>query len=151
MLAKMPTDTADTSGAAGGGGVSLPLPVFDYNDPRAFFKQFKRYSTLKGLTGGVARDLISYTIASCKRAAWVADRVEDEVPVGELAATVAAAEEKVLQLLTPEVLKGQILQGLDQRRLQPGETPREYVEALKSQLKQVMPELTRESLDRIGP
>ncbi|KAF0295224.1 hypothetical protein FJT64_000663 [Amphibalanus amphitrite] len=46
-------------------------------------------------------------------------------------------------------MKGQILQGLDQRRLQPGETPREYVEALKSQIQQVMPELTAESLDRM--
>ncbi|KAF0310112.1 hypothetical protein FJT64_018805 [Amphibalanus amphitrite] len=84
-----------------------------------------------------------------KRAAWVADRVEAEVQAAERDATVSAAEQKVLHLLTPEVMKGQILQGLDQRRLQPGETPREYVEALKSQIQQVMPELTAESLDRM--
>ncbi|KAF0314271.1 hypothetical protein FJT64_015247 [Amphibalanus amphitrite] len=83
------------------------------------------------------------------RAAWVADRVEAEVQAAERDATVSAAEQKVLHLLTPEVMKGQILQGLDQRRLQPGETPREYVEALKSQIQQVMPELTAESLDRM--
>ncbi|KAF0308634.1 hypothetical protein FJT64_020174 [Amphibalanus amphitrite] len=84
-----------------------------------------------------------------RRAAWVADRVEAEVQAAERDATVSAAEQKVLHLLTPEVMKGQILQGLDQRRLQPGETPREYVEALKSQIQQVMPELTAESLDRM--
>ncbi|KAF0304178.1 hypothetical protein FJT64_023963 [Amphibalanus amphitrite] len=88
-------------------------------------------------------------LASTKRAAWVADRVEAEVQAAERDATVSAAEQKVLHLLTPEVMKGQILQGLDQRRLQPGETPREYVEALKSQIQQVMPELTAESLDRM--
>ena len=147
----MSTETVGTSAAGAGtaAGVSLPLPVFDYGDPRAFFRQFRRYSSLKALSGVVARDLICFAIGSCKRAAWIADRVEAEVVAGELAATVTAAEEKVLQLLTPEVLKGQILQGLDQRRLQQGETPREYVEALKIQLRQVMPELTAESLDRM--
>ncbi|KAF0287466.1 hypothetical protein FJT64_014119 [Amphibalanus amphitrite] len=91
----------------------------------------------------------SVATALARRAAWVADRVEAEVQAAERDATVSAAEQKVLHLLTPEVMKGQILQGLDQRRLQPGETPREYVEALKSQIQQVMPELTAESLDRM--
>ncbi|KAF0288709.1 Coagulation factor V [Amphibalanus amphitrite] len=120
-----------------------------YAEPRRFFKQFRRYASLKNLSGVVALDLICYALGSCRRAAWVADRVEAEVQAAERDATVSAAEQKVLHLLTPEVMKGQILQGLDQRRLQPGETPREYVEALKSQIQQVMPELTAESLDRM--
>ncbi|KAF0312553.1 F-box only protein 42 [Amphibalanus amphitrite] len=141
-------NSVDTSAGATG-ALSLPLPVFEYAEPRRFFKQFRRYASLKNLSGVVALDLICYALGSCRRAAWVADRVEAEVQAAERDATVSAAEQKVLHLLTPEVMKGQILQGLDQRRLQPGETPREYVEALKSQIQQVMPELTAESLDRM--
>ena len=126
------TEEAQSTHGLGSGVSGLPVPRFEYSDPRDFFKQFKRYANLKLLTATVARDLMCFAIGSCKRASWVADRVEEEVTATDLQATIQAVETMVLQLLTPEVLKGQILQQLDQRKLQPGEAPREYVESRDS-------------------
>ena len=64
-------------------------------------------------------------------------------------AVVERVEELVLKALQPEVLKSQILQGLENKTLKPGQSPREFVEEVRAQLMSVMPELTQESVSRL--
>ena len=51
--------------------------------------------------------------------------------------------------LHPEVLKNPILQDIDRKTLKMGQSPRHFIEEIRVQLPSVMPELSKESLDRL--
>ena len=55
----------------------------------------------------------------------------------------------VVKALQPEVLKGQILQDLEQKTLRQGQSPREFIEEIREHLLAMMPELTQESTGRL--
>ena len=144
-----------TQGMESGFGMfGMPMmapPDFEYEHPAAFFKQFKRYARVVNLTANRAHDLLCFTLGACARSRWLADQVETSVkPDGtEAEGLIGAVEKVVLKALQPEVLKNQILQDVDRKTLKVGQSPRDFVEEIRVQLLDVMPELSKESLDRL--
>ena len=148
-------------GTAGGGPVmnvpqsyapNIPIPVFDYTEPGPFFNQFRRYVRVLHLNNVQVHDQLCYVLGSSARARWLADLVERTVVPTDCvdsAEVVRRVEVAVLQALQPEVLKSQLLQGLESKTLKPGQSPRDFVEEVRAQLIAVMPELTQESVNRL--
>ena len=144
--------TATQSQSAVMGPSGMQMPIFEYDQPGPYFKQFRRYVRVLGLDSVRVHDLICYSLGAGVRSRWLADLVEQSVDPGGCASAeevVQRAEAVVMQALQPEVLKNQILQGLEQKMLKPGQSPREFVEHVRGQLLAVMPELTNESLNRM--
>ena len=129
--------------------LNLKPPNFVYEEPNKFFAQFKRFCILSGLETVMARELLLYVIGECPKADWLAARLEAELQGEDVKEMLEFAERYVLKLLQPEVLKTHVLQSMEGRKLREEETPREYVESLRSQLKQVLPDLSEESLTRL--
>jgi len=75
------------------------------------------------------------------KAVWLASRLEAELEGLDLKEMLKAAEKLVLKLLQPEVLKTHVLQSMEGRKLKTGESPREFIESLRTQLKQALPDL----------
>ena len=140
------------SGVFGFSGQSMPPPTFEYGNPDAYFKQFRRYARVMNLDAGRAHDILCYTLGASARSRWLADKVEETVaarPGTSLDDVIKAVEQIVMKALQPEVLKSQILRNLDGRALKVGQAPRDFVEELRVELTSVMPELSRESLERL--
>ena len=135
-----------------GSSPGMQMPVFEYSQPGPYFKQFRRYVRVLGIDAVKVHDLLCYSLGAGARSQWLADLVEESVVPGEgdsAEAVVERVEELVLKALQPEVLKSQILQGLENKTLKPGQSPREFVEEVRAQLMSVMPELTQESVSRL--
>ena len=129
--------------------LNLKPPEFLYESPSQFFAQFKRFYKVTGLESAVASELLLFVVGECPKAVWLATRIEEELQSVDLKDMLDAAEKLVLKLLQPEVLKTHIMQSMEGRKLKPGETPHEYVESLRIQLKQVLPDLSQDSLSRL--
>ena len=129
---------------------SPTVPVFNYEQPAQFFKQFRRYGKITKLSGLDAFDVICFTLGASQKSQWLADLVEREVaPSADFEPTVNAVEAKVLQSMQPEVLKTAILKDLDGLKLKPGQSPRELAEAVRNQLATLIPEMTQGSSERM--
>ena len=129
--------------------MSLKPPTFVYEEPSHFFAQFKRFCIISGLADVAQRELLLFVIGECPKAAWIATELESELAGVDLKDTVSKSEALVMRLLQPEVLKTHVLQSLEGRKLKQGETPREYVESLRGQLKQALPDLSKDSMNRL--
>ena len=131
-------------------GLGLQLPVFVYEKPTEFFKQFRRFSKLSKLSPADVICHICFAIGATSRGQWLADLVESSVtPADSSDATVEAVERKVLEALQPEVLKSVMMRDLDNVKLRPNQTPRDLAEHIRNQLQVLMPELTDDSLQRM--
>ena len=60
----------------------VTAPVFAYDKPVQFFKQFKRYARVVNLSASRCHDLLCYTFGTCARSRWLAHEVEAKVVGG---------------------------------------------------------------------
>ena len=131
-------------------GLGLQLPVFVYDKPKEFFKQFRRFAKLSKLSPDDVLCHICYALGATSRGQWLADLVESSVKAAQNTdSTVDEVEKKVLGALQPEVLKSVMMSDLDNVRMKPNQTPRDLAEHIRNQLQVLMPELTDDSLQRM--
>ena len=129
----------------------LPLPTFDPQDYKRFFRQIERRMKVEKKTPEEVYDLCVYAIGVNEKTEWIATALEEKVPKAEdQVPSLQDIERGVVQLLEPENLKGFLLRDLDELRLARNQSPREYLQHVRDKVQRAIPEASTETWDQMS-
>ena len=130
--------------------MGLPLPVFDPQDYKRFFRQIEIMQVEKK-TPGEVYDLCVYAIGINEKTEWIATVLEEQVPKREdLVSSLQDIERGVVKLLEPQNVKGFLLRDLDEIRLARNQSPREYLQHVRDKVQRAIPEASAETWDQMS-
>ena len=130
--------------------MGMPLPVFDPQLYKRFFRQMERRMKVEKKKPEEVYDLCVYAIGINEKTEWIATAVEEKLPkAGEAAPSLQDIEKCVVQLLEPENVKGFLLRDLDEIRLGRNQTPREYLQHVRDKIQRAIPEASSETWDQM--